>query len=111
MRFRITLSELAAVCIIMLNDEFFREELMRTAFKAGMGLVAGVLFFFTDNLMMTASLLFLFFIAFASMMFYPDEKDVKKGHVKHKIRYVKEILLPCSTFFAGVAFEIIMMVI
>lgn len=107
--FRVIIASLAFIVVFMLPQQALEDKFMRNFFAMVVGAVTGIIFFFAHDKIVSASLIFLFFIAFSSLLFFPRRRDidVKKSKVKKKGRYLKEILLPTSTFFVCILLKFI----
>lgn len=78
-----------------------RDVFMKKAFIAVIAFISGLLYAFSNNYGLSGSLIFVFFIFFSGFFLNINSKDVnlKKGVVKLKLKYLKEIIVPMLPYF------------
>ena len=102
--FRIMAALLGSGIVLFFSKSFGRDKFMKKSFIIVIGFISGVIHYFSTSAFVSGSLAFLFFMMFSVMMYFPAKKDVdeRKGIVRHKFNYIKEIMLPMSTFFISI---------
>lgn len=102
--FRIIIAILGFSMLFWFKSLIGKDTLMTKVFISAVSLISGFVYAVSDNNAVSGSLTFVFFI-FLSGFFLslnPKNVDVKKGIVKYKLKYIKEILLLALPFFVSI---------
>lgn len=89
----------AFIAVIYIPNEIFKAK-NKNKYIASISFLAGILVAISANPLLSSAIAFLFLMPLSSMMLNFNKKDViiKRGIVKHKWQYLREIVLPCLPY-------------